>query len=69
MRAVLRGYDLDEPAQTDAVRLLGSVIHGYATLELAGTFSYSAPDSGDSWPRILDALDSLLRNWPERHDK
>jgi AcrR family transcriptional regulator len=67
MRAVLRGYDLGEPAQTDAVRLLGSVIHGYATLELAGTFSYSAPASDDSWPRILDALDSLLRNWPERH--
>lgn len=69
MRAVLRGYDLDEPAQTDAVRLLGSVIHGYAALELAGTFSYSAPTSDDSWPRILDALDSLLRNWPERHAK
>src|SRR3954454_20112753 len=27
VRAVLRGYDLDEPAQTDAVRLLGSTIH------------------------------------------
>ena len=63
MRAVLRAYDLDEPAETDAVRLLGSVIHGYVTLEQAGSFSYSQPDSSDSWPRILTALDTLLRTW------
>src|SRR5262249_33791442 len=56
-RAVLRGYDLDEPAETDAVRLLGSTIHGYITLEAAGSFAYSEPSSDDSWPRILDALD------------
>ncbi|WP_350276062.1 WHG domain-containing protein [Kribbella sp. HUAS MG21] len=66
MRAVLRGYELDEPAQTDAVRLLGSVFNGYASLELAGTFDYSSPSSDESWPRILAALDSLLRTWPER---
>ena len=65
-RAILRGYDLSEPAQTDAIRLLGSVFRGYVSLELAGSFSHSAPDSSESWPRILDALDSLLRNWPER---
>jgi AcrR family transcriptional regulator len=63
LRAVLRGYDLDEPAQTDAVRLLGSTIHGYITLESAGSFSYSKPSSDDSWPRIIDALDTLLRSW------
>ena len=44
-RAVLRGYDLTEPDQTHAVRLLGSVFHGYVSLELAGGFSHSAPDS------------------------
>jgi AcrR family transcriptional regulator len=66
-RAVLRGYDLGEPAQTDAIRLLGSVFHGYVSHELAGSFSHSSPDSADSWPRIIDSLDSLLRNWPERH--
>lgn len=65
-RAVLRGYDLGEPAQTDAVRLIGSVVHGYATLELAGSFGFSSPSSADTWPRLLGALDSLLRNWPER---
>jgi AcrR family transcriptional regulator len=63
-RAVLRGYDLTEPDQTHAVRLLGSVFHGYVSLELAGGFSHSAPDSQQSWTRILDALDALLRNWP-----
>ncbi|MEX1658174.1 WHG domain-containing protein [Streptomyces pseudovenezuelae] len=66
MRAILRGYDLPEPDQTDAVRLLGSTFHGYASLEGAGGFSHSSPDSEESWTRILDALDSLLRNWPAR---
>lgn len=64
MRAVLRGYDLTEPDETHAVRLLGSVFHGFVTLELAGGFSHSAPDSGESWSRALDALDALLRSWP-----
>ncbi|MFG2310536.1 TetR/AcrR family transcriptional regulator [Streptomyces sp. NPDC048566] len=63
-RAILRGYDLEEPDQTHAVRLLGSVFHGYVSLELSGGFSHSAPDSQESWSRVLDALDSLLRNWP-----
>ncbi|GAA0682050.1 TetR-like C-terminal domain-containing protein [Streptomyces malaysiensis subsp. malaysiensis] len=63
-RAILRGYDLAEPDQTHAVRLLGSVFHGYVSLELAGGFSHSAPDSQESWSRALDALDALLRHWP-----
>ena len=29
-RAILRGYELAEPDQTHAVRMLGSVFHGYA---------------------------------------
>ncbi|MCH5677022.1 TetR/AcrR family transcriptional regulator [Streptomyces gilvus] len=65
-RAVLRGYDLPEPEQTHAVRLLGSVFHGYVSLELAGGFSHSLPDSEETWARMLDALDALLRNWPTR---
>ncbi|MFJ3235579.1 TetR/AcrR family transcriptional regulator [Streptomyces sp. NPDC086787] len=63
-RAVLRGYDLPEPDQTHAVRLLGSVFHGYVSLEADGGFSHSAPDSQETWTRIVDALDALLRNWP-----
>jgi AcrR family transcriptional regulator len=63
-RAVLRGYDLTEPDQTHAVRLLGSVFHGYVSLEMGGGFSHSAPDTQVTWSRTLDALDALLRNWP-----
>ncbi|WP_405766659.1 TetR/AcrR family transcriptional regulator [Streptomyces sp. NBC_01538] len=63
-RAILRGYDLTEPDQTHAVRLLGSVFHGYVSLETGGGFSHSAPDSDETWTRTLDALDALLRNWP-----
>ncbi|MDJ0350624.1 TetR-like C-terminal domain-containing protein [Cryobacterium sp. PH29-G1] len=63
-RAILRGYQLSEPDQTHAVRLLGSVFHGFATLEMEGGFSHSLPASQESWSRALDALDALLRNWP-----
>lgn len=64
MRAVLRGYDLAEPAQTHAVRLIGSVFLGFTTLELGGSFSHSAPDAQESWDWSLDALDAVLRSWP-----
>ncbi|MGK5447719.1 TetR/AcrR family transcriptional regulator [Streptomyces radiopugnans] len=64
MRAILRGYDLTEPEQTHAVRLLGSVFHGYVSLEAAGGFSHSAPDAQESWAWILDRLDALLRGRP-----
>ncbi|MER6350723.1 WHG domain-containing protein [Streptomyces sp. NPDC001634] len=63
-RAILRGYDLAEPDRTHAVRLLGSVFHGYVSLESAGGFSHSAPDSQESWSWILDHLDAMLRSRP-----
>ncbi|MCG8915874.1 WHG domain-containing protein [Actinokineospora sp. PR83] len=66
-RAILRGYDLPEPDRTHAVRLLGSVFHGFTSLDAAGSFDHSAPDAAESWPRILDALDALLRHWPAAH--
>ena len=48
------------------VRLLGSVFHGYVSLEEAGGFDHSraARDVDASWHRTLDAVDALLRNWP-----
>ncbi|MEL5957898.1 WHG domain-containing protein [Streptomyces sp. CLV115] len=61
-RAILRGYDLTGPDQTHAVRMLGSVFHGYVSLELAGGFEHSSPDSQESWLWIVDSLDALLRN-------
>ncbi|MFI6922434.1 TetR/AcrR family transcriptional regulator [Nonomuraea spiralis] len=63
-RAILRGYDLAEPDQTDAVRMLHSTLHGYVTLETAGGFRRHSRAADASWSRTLDALDSVLRNWP-----
>jgi hypothetical protein len=62
MRAILRGYDLPEPDQTDAVRLLGSTFHGYVSLEMAGAFRHTPRDADASWAWALDTLDAALRN-------
>ncbi|MFI6497013.1 TetR-like C-terminal domain-containing protein [Nonomuraea typhae] len=64
MRAILRGYALAEPAQTDAVRLLGSTFHGFVSLERSGGFSHHPRSADASWRRILDTLDVALRTWP-----
>ncbi|MEV0681418.1 WHG domain-containing protein [Actinosynnema sp. NPDC050436] len=63
-RAILRGYRLSEPDQTDAVRLLHSALHGYTSLEAAGGFSHHPRGADVSWSRALDALDAVLANWP-----
>lgn len=63
LRAVLRGYDLDGDHQTHAVRLLGSVVHGFVTLELGGGFDHSTPDPAESWDAILDAVHHTLTSW------
>lgn len=63
-RAVLRGYRLGEPAETHAVRLLGSVFLGFSTLELAGGFQHSQPSSQASWQAALEALHAMLCAWP-----
>jgi AcrR family transcriptional regulator len=63
-RAILRGYHLPEPAETDAVRLLHSTFHGYTALEAAGGFGHHPRDTDASWSRTLDALHVLLGHWP-----
>ncbi|MFT4084873.1 MAG: TetR-like C-terminal domain-containing protein [Nocardioides sp.] len=60
-RATLRGYDLPEPAQTHAVRLLGSLVHGFTDLEATGAFEHSEPAGEESWQALLVALDAILR--------
>lgn len=62
--AMLRSYDIPQAEQAHAIRLLGGFFMGYVTMESAGGFSHSAPDSDASWSRSLDALDVMLRNWP-----
>ncbi|MEU2506525.1 TetR/AcrR family transcriptional regulator [Streptomyces sp. NPDC007863] len=60
---MLRGYGLAEPDLTDAVRLLRSTFHGFVALEAAGGFAHERTPQ-QSWVRALDALHSLLENWP-----
>jgi AcrR family transcriptional regulator len=65
-RAALRGYALDDTDETHAVRLIGATFHGYATLDAAGAFDHgaaTAPPSDDTWERVLDGLDTVLRSW------
>jgi AcrR family transcriptional regulator len=62
-RAVLRGYGLGPDDETHAVRLIGSVVRGFAALELGGAFDHSLPAPGETWPRILDGVDDMLRSW------
>lgn len=64
VRAVLRDYGLAPDDEVHAVRLVGSLVHGFTSLELGGGFDHSAPGAGTSWNRILDAVDHLLRTWP-----
>ena len=61
-RAILRGYDLPEPDQTDAVRFLGGAFHGYVSLEMAGGFRHTPRDTDASWSWALDTLDLALRS-------
>ena len=63
-RALLRGYALGEPAETDAVRLLGATILGFVTLEAAGSYRHHPRDADASWNAAVDALDVALRSWP-----
>jgi AcrR family transcriptional regulator len=63
-RAVLYGYALVEPHETDAVRLLHSIFHGYVSLERTGGFQYTPRSADLSWAAALDAVDVALRHWP-----
>ncbi|MEH1166130.1 WHG domain-containing protein [Micromonospora sp. CPCC 205539] len=67
-RAILRGYRLDEPDQTDAVRMMHSTFHGFVSLERTGGFRHHPRTADASWSRALDALDAVLRNWPRPSD-
>ncbi|MFI9804467.1 TetR/AcrR family transcriptional regulator [Streptomyces sp. NPDC052301] len=60
---MLRGYGLEEPDLTDAVRLLRSTFHGYCVLESAGGFGADR-DVRASWEKAIDALHLTLVHWP-----
>jgi AcrR family transcriptional regulator len=63
-RAIMAGYGLSAVDEVHAVRLLGSAINGFVALEADGGFDHSDPPASESWQRVLDAVDTSLRNWP-----
>ncbi|MBG6053980.1 AcrR family transcriptional regulator [Salinibacterium sp. CAN_S4] len=63
-RAILRGYALSEPDETDAVRLLHATFHGYVLLERSGGFSHGTRSAAASWESALNTLHFALSHWP-----
>ncbi|MBB4682877.1 TetR/AcrR family transcriptional regulator [Amycolatopsis jiangsuensis] len=62
--AVLRGYPVPEEEHVHAVRVLGSTLNGFLSLERIGSFDHSRPGPEVSWHKTVDVLDALLRAWP-----
>jgi AcrR family transcriptional regulator len=60
--ATLRGYGLDEPALTDAVRFVRSTLHGFANLEASDGFGHPR-DLDASWRALVAALHTTLSHW------
>ena len=59
--AMLRGYWIDPGQEIHAMRMLRSILHGFATMEAAGGFQI-ATDVDDSFSWIIDFLDRGLRS-------
>lgn len=60
MRAALAGYGVAAVDEVHAVRLVGSLLHGFVTLELGGGFAHSRPSAEESWRYALDTLGRAL---------
>ena len=58
--AMLRGYRLDPGQEIHAMRMLRSMLHGFATLEAAGAFQIDA-SVDDSFTWMIDFIDQGLQ--------
>jgi AcrR family transcriptional regulator len=58
--AMLRGYGLDSGQEIHALRMLRSILHGFATLEAAGGFQIDA-DVDDSFTWMISFIDHGLQ--------
>ncbi|WP_405867572.1 TetR/AcrR family transcriptional regulator [Streptomyces sp. NBC_01515] len=58
--AMLHGYHIDPDQQIHALRMLRTVLHGYASLEAAGGFQF-ATDIDDSFTWMIDFIDHGLQ--------
>jgi AcrR family transcriptional regulator len=60
LAAILRGWQLQGEDATDAIRVVRSALHGFATIERAGGFAMPR-DTDASFARLLDVLVAGLR--------
>ena len=60
LAAVLRGYHLDPSQEIHALRMLRSMLHGFATLEVAGGFQIDT-DIDDSFTWMINLVDHGLQ--------
>ena len=60
---MLHGYRLDPDQEIHALRMLRSMLHGFATLEVADSFQVDAPVD-DSFTWIVDFIDHGLQSRP-----
>ena len=65
LRAVLRGYHLDPDHEIHALRMLRSLLHGFATLEWTGGFLIDV-DLDDSFTWMIDVVDRGLQTIGKR---
>jgi AcrR family transcriptional regulator len=59
--AMLHGYHLDPGQEIHALRMLRSMLHGFTTLEVAGSFQVNAAVD-DSFTWIVDFIDHGLQS-------
>jgi AcrR family transcriptional regulator len=57
--AVLRGFQLDQPAAVHATRCLRVIVHGFAAIESAGGFGF-AEDPGVTYDLLIDMFIASL---------
>ncbi|NQX13081.1 WHG domain-containing protein [Microbacteriaceae bacterium VKM Ac-2855] len=60
LEAVLHGYPVGEAEKLHALRMLRSILHGFATLDSAGAFQIDS-DVDDSFTWMIGFLDQGLR--------
>ena len=60
MKAVLRGYELGPAQEIHALRMLRSVMHGFASLEADGGFQF-ATDVDESYAWLIEFADRSRR--------
>jgi hypothetical protein len=61
LSAVLHGYQLDPGQEVHALRMLCSMLHGFATLEVDGGFRFDT-DIDDSFAWMVNLIDSGLQS-------